>query len=53
VATFRGAPESLPPSVVYDPIEAAYVPMRGRVERPGPNLVIWELASRSRAAAGQ
>jgi hypothetical protein len=45
VAAFDGAPTPLPPGVVFDPIDADYVPLRGwnALRLPGPNLTIWEL----------
>ncbi len=44
VAEFRGFDEPLE-GVVYDPIDANYVPLVGfdRILRPGPNLTVWEL----------
>src|SRR5207247_11257629 len=46
VAAFEGFREPLD-GTVYDPIDADYVPLTGfgRLERPGPNITIWELPS--------
>lgn len=46
VAAFDGFREPLD-GTVYDPIDADYVPLTGfgRLERPGPNITIWELPS--------
>jgi hypothetical protein len=48
VVEFRGVPEPLPASVVYDPRDADYLPLRGawHVLRPGPTITIWELPAR-------
>jgi 4-amino-4-deoxy-L-arabinose transferase-like glycosyltransferase len=45
VAEFVGFREPLT-DVVYDPIDADYVPLSGfeRIERPGPNITIWALS---------
>jgi hypothetical protein len=45
VARFAGTPDTLPPEVAYDPIDADYAPLRGwsALERPGPNVTIWHL----------
>ena len=45
VATFSGIDDPLPPGVVFDPIDAEYVPLTGAelVQRPGPNITIWAL----------
>jgi hypothetical protein len=45
VARFDGTPPVLPSDVVYDPIDADYVPLRGwnALIRPGPNLTVWHV----------
>jgi hypothetical protein len=45
VARFPAVSATLPEGVVYDPLDADYVPLRGfdRIERPGPNLVVWAI----------
>jgi hypothetical protein len=45
VARFDGIAEPLPAGVVFDPLCADYLPLTGfgAVERPGPNLTIWEI----------
>jgi len=45
VAVFAGAPDPLPPGVVFDPLDADYLPLRGawRLERPGPTITVWEV----------
>jgi hypothetical protein len=45
VARFAGVAEPVPDGLVFDPIDADYVPLVGaeRLERPGPNLTIWEM----------
>jgi hypothetical protein len=45
VARFDGFTEPISPAVVFEPIEADYVPLSGfdRLIRPGPNLTIWEV----------
>ena len=42
-ARFEATPQPPPPTLVYDPLEADYAPLRGaeHVLRPGPNLTIW------------
>lgn len=42
-ARFTAVPTPLPADVVYDPLDADYLPLAGfrRVERPGPNVTIW------------
>jgi hypothetical protein len=46
-ARFEGVPEPTPPGLVYDPLEADYVPLVGAelVPRLGPTLTIWEAPS--------
>jgi hypothetical protein len=48
VAEFRGYPEPLPSGVVYDTMDADYVPLRGftALVRPGPNITLWRLPAR-------
>ena len=48
VARFPGFAEPLPACAVFEPIDADYVPLRGAgaVERPGPNITIWEVPGR-------
>jgi hypothetical protein len=50
VAHFAGIAESLPDGVVFDPLCADYLPLLGfgAVERPGPNLTIWEIPTATR-----
>jgi hypothetical protein len=45
VARFDAFREPIPASVVYEPVEADYVPLTGfrALDRPGPNLIVWEL----------
>ena len=48
VAIFEGTPAPLPRGVVYDPLEAEFVPLSGSelLRRPGPNLTIWAVPPR-------
>jgi hypothetical protein len=50
VARFSGIAESLPDGVVFDPLCADYLPLLGfgAIERPGPNLTIWEIPTATR-----
>lgn len=50
VARFTGIAETLPEGVVFDPLCADYLPLVGfgAVERPGPNLTIWEIPTATR-----
>jgi hypothetical protein len=45
VARFAGLEAPIPDDVVFDRIDADYVPLRGaqHVEHPGPSLTIWEV----------
>jgi hypothetical protein len=45
VARFAGLEAPVPDDVVFDRIDADYVPLRGAqyVEHPGPSLTIWEV----------
>jgi hypothetical protein len=42
---FPAVSEPLPEGIVYDPLDADYVPLAGfeAVERPGPNVTIWRI----------
>jgi hypothetical protein len=50
VARFEAFREPIPASVVYEPVEADYVPLAGfgALIRPGPNVTVWELPERGR-----
>jgi hypothetical protein len=50
VAHFEAFREPIPASVVYEPVEADYVPLAGfgALIRPGPNVTVWELPERGR-----
>ena len=45
VARFTGPPPMLPPGMVFDLLDAEYVPLVGaeQLERPGPTLTIWSI----------
>jgi len=45
VATFRAIRQPLASDVLYDELDADYLPLRGfgDVLRPGPNITIWQL----------
>src|SRR5438876_214149 len=45
VATFRAIRQPLASNVLYDELDADYLPLRGfgDVLRPGPNITIWQL----------
>ena len=46
LATFESVSTPLPLGVIYDPLDADYLPLTGadRLERPGPNITVWRLA---------
>jgi hypothetical protein len=52
VARFAGLEAPLPEGVLFDRIDADYVPLRGgqHVERPGPTLTIWQVPAPAPAA---
>jgi hypothetical protein len=48
LAEFAGVREPVPAGVIYDPIDADYLPLTGaaQIDRPGPTVTIWELPRR-------